>query len=73
MVRVRTEQAAIRKRIYPHMLRHSYATWATNRGMNPIMLAQILGHSLLVMIHRNHAHSTPADAHEILARLLSAE
>ncbi len=73
MVRVRTEQAGIRKRVYPHMLRHSYPTWAINRGMNPIMLAQILGHSSLVMIHRNYARSTPADAHEILARVLSAE
>jgi integrase len=55
------------------MLRHSYATWALNHGMNPIMLAQVLGHSSLVMIQRNYAHSTPADAHETLAKLLSAD
>jgi integrase len=53
------------------MLRHSYATWALNDGMNPIMLAQVLGHSSLVMIQRNYAHSTPADAHEMLAKLLA--
>jgi site-specific recombinase XerD len=73
LVRVRAEQAGIRKRVYPHMLRHSYATWALNHGMNPIMLAQVLGHSSLVMIQRNYAHSTPADAHETLAKLLAAD
>jgi integrase/recombinase XerD len=73
LVRVRAEQAGVRKRVYPHMLRHSYATWALNHGMNPIMLAQVLGHSSLVMIQRNYAHSTPADAHEMLGKLLSME
>jgi integrase len=73
LVRVRAEQAGIHKRTYPHMLRHSYATWALNHGMNPIMLAQVLGHSSLVMIQRNYAHSTPADAHETLAKLLVAD
>ncbi len=70
MVRNVAELAGIKKRAYPHMLRHSYATWALNRGMNPIMLAQVLGHSSLVMIQRTYAHSTPADAHELLAKLL---
>src|SRR5215472_12845609 len=73
MVRNVAELAGITKRTYPHMLRHSYATWALNRGMNPIMLAQVLGHSSLVMIQRTYAHSTPADAHELMAKLLAAE
>jgi integrase/recombinase XerD len=73
VVRNVAELAGIRKRTYPHMLRHSYATWALNRGMNPIMLAQVLGHSSLVMIQRAYAHSTPADAHELLAKLLADE
>jgi integrase/recombinase XerD len=70
MVRTVAEVAGIRKRTYPHLLRHSYATWALNRGMNPIMLAQVLGHSSLAMIQRTYAHSTPADAHELMAKLL---
>jgi len=71
LVRTLGEQAGIQKRVFPHMLRHSYATWALNRGMNPILLAQVLGHSSLVMIQRNYAHSTPADAHELMAKLLA--
>lgn len=73
MVRNLAEVAGVHKRVYPHMLRHSYATWALNRGMNPIMLAQVLGHSSLVMIQRNYAHSTPADAHELMAKLLAGD
>jgi len=73
MVRNLAEIAGVRKRVYPHLLRHSYATWALNHGMNPIMLAQVLGHSSLVMIQRNYAHSTPADAHELMAKLLAAD
>jgi len=73
MVRNVAESAGVTKRTYPHMLRHSYATWALNRGMNPIMLAQVLGHSSLVMIQRTYAHSTPSDAHELMARLLAAD
>jgi integrase/recombinase XerD len=46
LVRVRAEQAGVRKRVYPHMLRLSYATGALYHGMNPIMLAQVLGHSV---------------------------
>ena len=73
MVRNVAELAGIRKRTYPHMLRHSYARWSLNRGMNPIMLAQVLGHSSLVMIQRTYAHSTPADAHELMSKLLGEE
>lgn len=73
LVRNLGEVAVIGKRVFPHMLRHSYATWALNRGMNPIMLAQVLGHSSLVMIQRNYSHQTPADAHELMARLLADE
>lgn len=71
LVRSLAESSGIGKRVFPHMLRHTYATWALNRGMNPIMLAQVLGHRSLVMIQRNYAHLTPADAHELMARLLA--
>ena len=62
--------AGIEKRVYPHLLRHSFATWALSRGMNPIQLAQILGHSSLRMIQQVYSHLTPADAYDALMRLL---
>lgn len=37
------------------------------------MLAQLLGHSSLVMIQRTYAHHTAADTYELLAKLLGAE
>ena len=36
--------------------------------MNPIQLADILGHSGLVMIHRGYAHLSPSDACEAMVR-----
>jgi len=50
-------RAGIGKRVYPHPLRHSYATSALNRGMNPIMLAHILGHTSLAMIQNVHSQA----------------
>ena len=73
LVRNLGESSGLGRRVYPHMLRHTYATWALNRGMNPIMLAQVLGHTSLGMIQRNYANLTPADAHELMARLLADE
>ncbi len=64
------KEARIEKRVYPHLLRHSFATWALSRGMNPIQLAQILGHSSLRMIQQVYSHLTPGDAYDALMRLL---
>jgi len=62
--------AGINKRVYPHVLRHSYATYALTRGMNPIQLAQILGHSSLAMIQNVYSHLSPRDAYEAMANVL---
>lgn len=63
--------ADIKKRVHPHLLRHSFATWALTRGMNPLTLAQILGHSSLVMIQNVYAHLTPADSYDALLKVLA--
>ncbi len=65
--------AGIAKRVYPHLLRHSYATWALTRGMNPIMLAHILGHTSLAMIQNVYSHLTPTDAYEAMVRTLAED
>jgi len=66
-------RAGLSKRVYPHLLRHSYATWALNRGMNPVMLAHILGHTSLSMIQNVYSHLTPTDAYEAMVRTLAED
>jgi len=73
LVRTLAQKAEIGKRVYPHLLRHSYATWSLNRGMNPITLAKILGHSSLAMIQNVYAHLSPSDSYEAMAKVLLAE
>jgi integrase/recombinase XerD len=49
-------RAGVTKRIFPHLMRHSFATEMLNRGMDAITLSRILGHTSLVMIQRTYAH-----------------
>jgi integrase/recombinase XerD len=70
MIRNVGEMAGIAKRVYPHLLRHSFATWQLSRGMNPIQLAQIMGHSSLSMIQAVYSHLSPTDAYEAMLRTL---
>jgi integrase/recombinase XerD len=69
MVRDLAEQAGIRKRVHPHLFRHSAATYMLQRGMNPLLVAQVLGHTSLAMIQRVYAHLTPHDAHQALMQV----
>jgi integrase len=64
------ERAGNHKRVHPHLFRHSYATWAINRGMNPIVLAYVPGHSSLTMTHSVYSHESPSDMYEAMAKLL---
>jgi len=67
------ELAGLRKRVYPHLLRHSYATHFLRRGGNPLLLQQILGHESLTMITANYSHLTMDDAHAEAMRILTEE
>ena len=73
MIRNLTQIAGINKGVYPHLLRHSFATWQLSRGMNPIQLAQILGHSSLTMIQSVYSHQSPGDACEAMLKTLREE
>jgi len=73
MIRDLGERAGSGKRVHPHLFRHSAATYMLQRGMNPLLVAQVLGHSSLAMIQRVYAHLTPTDAHQALMQVLRAE
>jgi integrase len=70
MVRDIAERAGVRKRVYPHLFRHSFITEALRRGMNPLMVAKIVGHTSLVMIQRNYEHLVVDDTYAALSRML---
>jgi len=63
MISTLAKMAVIRKRVYPHLLRHSFATWALRRRMNPVQLKDILGHSSLAMITNVYSRLGPEDAY----------
>jgi integrase/recombinase XerD len=67
------DRAGLKKRVHPHLLRHSFATEALRRGMNPVQLAQILGHSGLRMIEAVYSHLSVSDAYDAMLRMLAAE
>lgn len=67
------QAAGITKRVHPHLLRHSYATWALRRGMNPLQLQRILGHADLTMISTTYSHLTASDSYQAMIDLLRSE
>jgi site-specific recombinase XerD len=60
-------------RVRPHALRHAYVTHALRGGMNPMLVAQVVGHSSLRMIEQVYSHLTIGDAHAAVMRLLTQE
>lgn len=73
LVRTVAVNAGIKRRVWPHLLRHSFATNRLRAGMDPIVLAQILGHEGLQMIQRVYAHLNAEDSYEALIRSLASE
>jgi integrase/recombinase XerD len=63
VIRSLGERARIKKRVYPHLLRHTYITMAANSSMPLKSLMDIVGHSSLGMITRVYAHKQPAAAY----------
>jgi integrase len=73
MIHGLAEDCGIRKRVYPHLFRHSFITWQLRTGTNPIVLSRIVGHESLTMINLVYANLTVDDAHDALMRSLVAE
>ena len=59
-------KAGIRRRVYPHVLRHSYATGLLEAGVDLLTISKLLGHAsfitTMVYLHcrREHLHSVPS-------------
>jgi site-specific recombinase XerD len=73
MVKWTAEAAGIERPVHPHLFRHSYATWALRKGMNPLQLQRILGHADLSMISTVYSHLTASDAYTAMMALMRAE
>ena len=61
------------RRIYSHLFRLSFVTEQLRRGMQPILVAKIVGHSSLEMVDRVYQHLSVSDAHEALMRSLAED
>jgi integrase/recombinase XerD len=48
-------------KLYPHLLRHSAATWYIQQGGNPAVLQKIMGHTSL-LVTQNYLHLSNTDA-----------
>jgi integrase/recombinase XerD len=62
-------RADLKKRVYPHLLRHSAITWMVGRGMSPIVIKENTGCSL-EMISEVYTHLAHGDRHAHTMKLL---
>ena len=69
-IRVLAKEAGVEKRVYPHMLRHSFATEWLRRGGNIVSLQRILGHADLTMIQSVYSHLDSSDDYQAAMKVL---
>jgi integrase len=65
------DRAGIKKRVYTHLLRHSFITNALRAGMSPLLITKITGHASLRMIDRVYSHLTTDDAYDAMLAMLN--
>lgn len=70
MIQALAKEAGITKRVYPHLLRHSFGTYAMGRNENALVVAKIMGHSSLSMVN-NYTHLSSRDTSAAMARLMA--
>lgn len=56
-----------------HLFRHSFITEQLRRGMNPVQLAQIVGHADTTMIARVYSHLVQSDAYNALVKAFNMD
>jgi site-specific recombinase XerD len=65
-IKASAKAAGIKRRVYPHVLRHSYATGLLEAGVDLLTISKLLGHAsfvtTMIYLHcrREHLHSTPS-------------
>lgn len=69
-IRLLAKEAGIDKRVYPHLLRHSFATWWLQRGGNIVSLQRVLGHADLGMIEKVYSHLSTSDDYAAAMQVL---
>lgn len=70
MLREVAGRARVSKRVYTHLFRHSFITHALRKGMHPIMIRKIVGHSdSSTMIERNYEHLVGDDTYSALMEM----
>ena len=76
---VRLQVDRIKKRCHladdvcAYMIRHTFATWALMRGVDPATLAELLGHSDTEMIMKVYSHLAEQKGHMTNAAELAAQ
>jgi integrase/recombinase XerD len=72
MMKVVADRAGIDpKRVWPHVLRHSYCTHLLQRNVSPAKVMQLLGHSSMEMVMTVYNQLRPADSMDDVLRALS--
>lgn len=73
LVRNLADRTGMKKRVHPHLFRHSFATEALRRGMNPVQLMNILGHTSLRMIESIYQHLHGGDSYDAIMQFLAED
>jgi site-specific recombinase XerD len=68
MIRKLGEDAGLKKRVYPHLFRHSFITWLVIKGVPLLQIMEIVGHSDMQMLQK-YTHLAPANAYDAMAGL----
>jgi integrase len=66
-------EEVLRRRVYPHLFRHSFVTQQARQGMHPLLVAKIVGHESMAMINEVYAHLETSDAHDALMKSLLSQ
>lgn len=60
LIRHLAKDAKISKKVYPHLLRHTFASHWMEDGGEAVVLAKVLGHADLTMIMKTYTHPSRA-------------